>query len=121
MRASCCPGEVSHLQGTQDPWCHDTAVLIVEAMSCEPLVSQEMITLGFVIVVNQHLRGLKGDSSGTSPNRWVFLLEFFKINWNSYYEQGSCSALAQSLPQRRSSSKITKLLKKKKQPNLSDK
>lgn len=28
----------------QDPWCHDTAVLIVEAMSCEPLVSQEKIT-----------------------------------------------------------------------------
>lgn len=28
----------------QDPWCHDTAVFIVEAMSCKPLVSQEKIT-----------------------------------------------------------------------------
>lgn len=28
----------------QDPWCHDTAVLIVEAMSCKPLVSQKTVT-----------------------------------------------------------------------------
>lgn len=28
----------------QDPWCHDTAVLIVEAMSCKSLVSQKAVT-----------------------------------------------------------------------------
>lgn len=28
----------------QDPWCHDTAVLIVEVMSCKPLVSQKTVT-----------------------------------------------------------------------------